>query len=55
MKRILRLFPKGDYSCLTEIKIGDDLFRGHYCYRGKSSWNDFAFFKWNSVSHLVPG
>ena len=55
MTCILKLFSTGDYSCLTEIKIGDDLFRGHYCYRGKSSWNDYAFFQWNSVRHLVPG
>ena len=53
MECILRLFPKGDYSCLTEIKIGEDLFRGHYCYRGKSVYNDFAYFKWNILSRVV--
>ena len=55
LKYISKLFPTGVYKCLTEVKIGDDIFRGNYCYKGKSSWNDYALFNWSTSTNSVPG
>ena len=49
------VFPDGDYKCITEIKKDTDIFRGHYCYKGKLAWNDYALFNWTGISHSVPG
>ena len=51
----LDVFPEGSYNCLSEIKKDTDIFRGHYCYKGKLAWNDYALFNWNGISHSVPG
>ena len=39
----------------TKIKKDTDIFRGHYCYKGKLAWNDYALFNWTGISHSVPG
>ena len=40
----LSVFPAGRYKCLIEIKKDTDIFRCHYCYKGKLAWNDYALF-----------
>ena len=55
LKYISKLFPTGLYKCRTEVKVGDDIFRGSYCYKGHSSWNDYALFNRSTSTNSIAG
>jgi len=55
----LSRLPEVSFSCFTEYKVGDQIYRAHPNYRKDGSWYDWAYFKYEydseDPSQIIPG